>query len=502
MTKPICQQLQSHFYQRFFDPEQLDAERMVAAQAPTPLQQPHWVHRNEPLLAQLGVSLDDPQLLTVLAGSAAPPPLKPFATVYSGHQFGHWAGQLGDGRALGLGELPYRDTASGSEQWLEVQLKGAGPTPYSRFADGRAVLRSSIREYLCSEAMHGLGIATTRALTLVASATPVQRERSERAAVVCRAARSFLRFGHFEHYHYSGQPERVAALADYLIERHFPQWLTLSEHQRHLNLFSHTVAATATTIAAWQAVGFAHGVLNTDNMSLLGDTLDYGPFGFLDRYQSGLICNHSDSSGRYAFDRQPMIGLWNLNALANAFLSLLPSEALVEQLGSYQQQFEQAYRDNMRAKLGLPTTASDTQVDSLVGEFLRLLESSGADYSRSMRALALLGSTDEPQLAAEIGSSWTTSQWQQWRSDYSELVGSSALRSATRRRAMNAVNAKYILRNYLAEQAIEAAEAGDYQQVERLFKVLQHPYDEQPEHHRLAAVPPAWAERISVSCSS
>lgn len=493
MLSTFEQQLTHPFAERFGDTS--DGTRYLSNVGPTPLNNPRFVHRNQALLAELGIASDDSKLLDFLAGSKAVP--NSCATVYSGHQFGHWAGQLGDGRALFLGELRDRSGAR-----IELQLKGAGPTPYSRFADGRAVLRSSIREYLCSEAMHGLGIATTRALALLDSDTTVQRERPERGAIVCRSARSFLRFGHFEHFHYAGNSVAVAALADYLIEQHFPDWSDLPAKQRHLQLFAHTVSETARTIAAWQSVGFAHGVLNTDNMSLLGDTLDYGPFGFLDHYQPGFICNHSDSTGRYAFDKQPMIGLWNLNALANAFLSLLPSEPLVEQLGSYQAQFEQTYRERMRAKLGLPLENPVEEVDSLVARLLTLLAESSADYTRSLRFLALIDSGDSNVFAAEIGANWQQPEWQLWRDDYLAALEKGPTPAEQRRLAMDAVNPKYILRNYLAEQAIQAAEAGDYGQVERLFNVLSEPFQEQPEQEKLAALPPAWAESISVSCSS
>lgn len=491
--KNLAEQLNSPFYQRFSDA----SPALLSAVQPAPLTNPRWVHRNLELMAELGVDPDPPELLELLAGSRAPAPLVPYASVYSGHQFGHWAGQLGDGRAMSLGELPSADGSG----W-ELQLKGAGPTPYSRFADGRAVLRSSIREYLCSEAMHGLGIPTTRALSLVTSDTPVQREQTERGAVVCRVARSFIRFGQFEHFHYAGAKQTVAALADYLIERHFPDWLALPAEQRHANLFANTVTATATTIAAWQAVGFAHGVLNTDNMSLLGDTLDYGPFGFLDAYQPGFICNHSDSGGRYAFDKQPMIGLWNLNALANAFLSLLPSDALVEQLGSYQAQFEAAYRARMAAKLGLRVGTDEGAIDALLEPLLALLAQDKIDYTRFFRRLAQLGGDAEAELAAEVGEPWQGDAWQQWLSGYTRALAKQAGSAGARRAAMQAANPKYILRNYLAEQAIQAAEAGDYGQLERLYRALQNPFDEQPEHDKLAALPPAWAAAISVSCSS
>ena len=265
---------------------------------------------NRALARQLGIDpeqLNSPEMLQIMSANTAPAQAQPIALVYSGHQFGVWAGQLGDGRATTLGELEHQ-----GKLW-DIQLKGAGTTPYSRFADGRAVLRSSIREYLCSEAMHGLGIATTRALCLVDSKTPVYREDVEPGATVCRVAESHIRFGSFEHFHYRNQPEAVKALADYVIDRHFPDWAN-SEEKYYLML-ENCVLKTAKMIAQWQSVGFNHGVMNTDNMSILGDTIDYGPFGFLDNYDPEHICNHSDTNGRYSFKNQPSIGLWNLNAL-------------------------------------------------------------------------------------------------------------------------------------------------------------------------------------------
>ena len=316
-------------------------------------------------------------MLSLMAGDLSEVNLQPISLVYSGHQFGVWAGQLGDGRAMTLGELEVKNTNSGETQLWDIQLKGAGTTPYSRFADGRAVLRSSIREYLCSEAMHGLGIASTRALCLVDSKTPVYREEVESAATLCRVARSHIRFGSFEHFHYRNQPDAAKNLADYVISRHFPDWV--GEDDRYGNLITHTVTATAKMIAQWQAVGFSHGVMNTDNMSILGDTIDYGPFGFLDVYDPDFICNHSDTNGRYSFKNQPSVGLWNLNALATSLMSLIPSELLVDALKTYEPTFLRVYRELMSTKLGLENIA--TLMRPLINNLLALMAENQVDYT-------------------------------------------------------------------------------------------------------------------------
>ena len=290
---------------------------------PTPLANARLLYHSEALAREL--ELDDswftPEKQGVWSGETLLPGMQPLAQVYSGHQFGVWAGQLGDGRGILLGEQQLSDGRK-----FDWHLKGAGLTPYSRMGDGRAVLRSTIREFLASEALHYLGIPTSRALTIVVSDEPVYRETKERGAMLLRVAESHARFGHFEHFFYNGQPEKVRQLADYMIRHHWPA--LEQEADRYLLWFTDVVERTARLIAAWQSVGFAHGVMNTDNMSVLGMTLDYGPYGFLDEYQPGYICNHSDYQGRYAFDNQPMIGLWNLNRLAHALSDLLTTEQL------------------------------------------------------------------------------------------------------------------------------------------------------------------------------
>ena len=354
----------THFFrnrlsQNFFDHFKSSGNLFYSSVVPQPIDNPAWVSCNFDLADSLGISADelqDPSNLLLMSGSHFDD-TNSISLVYSGHQFGQWAGQLGDGRAITLGELPVGES---SELW-DIQLKGAGKTPYSRFGDGRAVLRSSIREYLCSEAMHGLGIATTRALCLTTGETGVVRETIEPAAIVCRVARSHIRFGHFEHFHYSNNPQLVKQLADYLIGRHFCEWS--DNPKRYYLLLQSCVLGTAKTIAQWQSVGFCHGVMNTDNMSILGDTIDYGPFGFLDTYDPGFICNHSDHQGRYSFQNQPSVALWNLNALATCFSSLLDTSEITDCLQQYENEYLSHYRQIMAKKLGLMEyTQSDEQL--------------------------------------------------------------------------------------------------------------------------------------------
>ena len=490
---PLAWDLQNTFFDSFKDQDDLHCSLV----APSPLHNPVIVSSNSSLAVELGLnpeSVNDPEMLRLMAGDFSGTQLQPIALVYSGHQFGVWAGQLGDGRAMTLGELPVHNSNSGKSQLWDIQLKGAGATPYSRFADGRAVLRSSIREYLCSEAMHSLGIATTRALCLVTSETPVYREEVESAATVCRVARSHIRFGSFEHFHYRNQPEAVKAMADYAINRHFPEWA--EEELRYANLFNHTVTETAKMIAHWQSVGFAHGVMNTDNMSILGDTIDYGPFGFLDVYNPDFICNHSDANGRYSFKNQPSVGLWNLNALATSLMTLLPSETLVTALKTYEPTFLEHYRDLMTAKLGLVQyTDSD---ENLINQLLTLMEENQVDYSLFFRQLCLFSSDNQSVRDLFVDRD----AFDDWAKLYVQRLNQQQMSDNNRSVAMLKTNPKYILRNYMAQAAIEKAEQGDYSEVNLLLEVLQSPFEEHPKAEHYAKLPPDWAETISVSCSS
>jgi uncharacterized protein YdiU (UPF0061 family) len=467
------------------------------ALAPQPLPEVQWVARSDALAAEVGVSdwLRSEQALHVLAGNAAAQELPPLATVYSGHQFGVWAGQLGDGRALLLGEI---DAPAGPQ---EVQLKGSGLTPYSRMGDGRAVLRSSIREFLCSEAMHHLGIPTTRALAVIGSPQPVVRETVETAAVVTRVAPSFLRFGHFEHFaHTAADVAALRKLVDAVIERYFPD--CRDAPQPLFAWLSEVARRTARLMAQWQAVGFCHGVMNTDNLSILGLTIDYGPFGFLDAFDPGHICNHSDHQGRYAYARQPGIAWWNLHALAQAIVPLLDGapEALADAIEPFKEEFGASIQRALRAKLGLHEQRDDDMV--LIDDLLRLMAQERTDYTIAMRRLGEFSSADGAANERVRDLFIDRAAFDAWAVRYAQRLRAEGSVDAERRVRMNRTNPKFVLRNHLAEGAIRRAGEGDFAEVARLAKLLQRPFDEQPEHEADAGFPPDWAAGLSVSCSS
>ncbi len=470
---------------------------------PTPLRGSHLISASPAAAALLGLSaerLRDDSALGCLSGERALPGGAPLAMCYAGHQFGHFVPQLGDGRAIVLGEAVGSDGA----RW-ELQLKGAGLTPFSRNGDGRAVLRSSIREYLCSEAMHGLGIPTTRALCLFGSDEEVYRERIERGALLLRMAPSHVRFGSFELFYYRGQYQRLRQLADYVIEHDYPQLADRAD--RYAGLLREVVLRTARLMAQWQLVGFAHGVMNTDNMSILGLTLDYGPFGFLDAYEPGLVCNHSDHHGRYAFDRQPSVGLWNLTCLAQAMLPLLnpdDGEAAAtearEILGVYEPELQAVYAAGMGAKLGL-RTAGDSDA-ALAARLLDLMAAGRVDYTNLLRDLAELEGAPGEHDCVLRDRFEDRAGFDAWLNDYRVRLRAENSDDARRRAAMRAVNPRYVLRNYLAQQAIDAAEQGDYGEIERLLGVLLRPFDDHPMFAAYAAEPPDWGRDLEISCSS
>ena len=463
---------------------------------PSTVPAPHWVARSQACASALGWNADwwqEPDALDVFSGNALRPGMRPLASVYSGHQFGVWAGQLGDGRALSLGELA---TPQG---WMDVQLKGAGPTPYSRRADGRAVLRSSIREFLCSEAMFALGIPTTRALCITGSMLAVHREEVETAAIVTRVAPSFLRFGHFEHFAHSDQHDALRQLADFVIANFAPE--CLDSPQPYAALLEKVTRQTAELIAAWQSVGFCHGVMNTDNMSVLGLTLDYGPFGFMDGFDPGHVCNHSDSSGRYAFARQPHIGLWNLHALAQAFLPLLNNDVELAQsaLEPYRSVFPDSLLARMRAKLGLlERQDSDRQ---LVDELLSLMAADRTDFTILFRRLSYFDAGHAATGDALRDLFMDREAFDAWALRYRQRLDLEDAQPAARRQRMLAVNPAIVLRNHLAEQAIVQAREGDFDEVQRLMAALSTPFTE-PAFAAYASFPPDWAQHLEVSCSS
>jgi uncharacterized protein YdiU (UPF0061 family) len=463
---------------------------------PTPLPDPYLVAFNPDAAALIGLepaAASRPEFIAAFAGNRTLPGAEPLAAIYAGHQFGVFVPQLGDGRAILLGEVV------GPHGRWDVQLKGAGRTPYSRMGDGRAVLRSSIREYLCSEAMHGLGIPTTRALAIVGSDAPVIRETVETAAVVTRLAPSHVRFGSFELFHHRRQPEHVRTLADYVIGNFFPH--LHGQTSPYAAWLGEVVERTARLVAQWQAAGFCHGVMNTDNMSILGLTLDYGPFGFLDGFDWGHICNHSDESGRYAYGAQPRIAHWNLVCLAQSLLSLMPQEEAEAALDRYADVFNEAYIAAMRAKLGLAAAhAGDAE---LVGDLLGLMHESRTDYPIFFRALARFDAAPDARNATLRDQFIAREAFDAWTARYRERLTAEASNDADRAVRMNAVNPQYVLRNHLAEEAIRAAaDRRDYAGIERLRRLLARPFDPQPGMEAFAAPPPDWAARLEVSCSS
>lgn len=460
---------------------------------PTPLKAARLLYYSQPLAEELGVDESEftPEKTPIWAGETLLPGMQPLAQVYSGHQFGAWAGQLGDGRGLLLGEQKLADGRS-----MDWHLKGAGVTPYSRMGDGRAVLRSVIREFLASEALYHLGVPTTRALTIVTSEHPVFRERPERGAMLMRVAESHVRFGHFEHFYYRKQPEQVRQLADFVIARHWPHWV--NEEYRYSLWFTDVVERTARTIAHWQTLGFAHGVMNTDNMSILGLTMDFGPYGFLDEYQPGYICNHSDHQGRYAFDNQPAVGLWNLHRLAQALSGLMTTEQLQDALAAYEPALMQAYGEQMRAKLGFFTQS--TQDNALLTGLLSLMAQEGRDYTRTFR---LLSEVEQHQAVTPLRDEFVDrSAFDHWYQQYRQRLQQELVSDSQRQQAMKQANPRLILRNYLAQQAIEAAEQDDVSKLARLHQALQSPFDDNAQYDDLAVLPPEWGKHLEISCSS
>jgi uncharacterized protein YdiU (UPF0061 family) len=463
---------------------------------PTPLPAPYFVAASGRAAALVGLdaeALAQDDFVAAFTGNRLLPGSEPLSAVYSGHQFGVWAGQLGDGRAILLGEL------DGPEGRMELQLKGAGKTPYSRMGDGRAVLRSSIREFLCSEAMAALGIPTTRALVVTGSHQRVMRESVETAAVVTRMAPSFVRFGSFEHWHYRDKPDELKLLADYVIDSFYAD--LRGADNPYKALLAEVTRRTARMIAHWQAVGFMHGVMNTDNMSILGLTLDYGPFGFMEAFDVNHICNHTDQGGRYSYANQVAVGHWNCYALGNALLPLIGSVDDAQQaLDVYMPVFEAKLDELLHAKLGLATF--DAGDRALIDGLFTIMQASHVDFTLLFRRLGDL-QVDAPGQDAPLRDLFIDrAAFDAWALRYRERLRGEASSDSERRAAMNRVNPKYILRNYLAQQAIERAQSGDHALVRELLAVLEHPFDEQPEHEAHAALPPDWAAHLEVSCSS
>ncbi len=459
---------------------------------PVPLRNAYLIHGNEHVAETIGLdpeAFQHPTFVGCFNGEQAHPRFAPLSMVYSGHQFGSYVPQLGDGRAMLLGEVKNK-----AGHW-DLVTKGAGPTPYSRFADGRAVLRSSIREYLCSAAMSGLGIPSSQALCLIGSEEPVRRESVETGALIVRVAQSHVRFGSFEYFSHTNQHEALKALIDYTIQRNFPEHQ--ASEQAIEGFFMSVVQRTALLMAQWQAVGFTHGVMNTDNMSIIGDTFDYGPFGFMDSFLPHYIPNHSDHGGRYAFDQQPGIGLWNCRALAYALKPVLADEAANGILNQFESIYHEEYLRLMARKLGI--TGTEKSIPELLNPLFSMMTVDEVDYHRFFRFLS------DPQSGRAQATALfrNKSGIEAWFTLYDNARPEALCPAEERSRDMKAVNPKYVLRSYLAETAIRKAEDDhDHSVISELMTVLESPFDEHPTFERYAAEPPEWSRQIELSCSS
>lgn len=475
-------QLPEHFYQET---------------APTELKNPHLIAFN----AEVAQLLDlDPchanpsALAQYLGGEKLFPGSEPLAMKYTGHQFGVYNPELGDGRGLLLGEVVNQN----NERW-DLHLKGAGKTAFSRFGDGRAVLRSSIREYMIGEAMHYLGIPSTRALAIAGSEELAMRDgMMEPCAAVLRVTKSHIRFGHFEYFYHTRQHDDLKRLADYCLTRYFPEFL--ASEKPVLRMYEEVVRRSARLVAQWQAYGFVHGVLNTDNMSIIGETFDYGPYSFLDAYKPATVSNHNDHQGRYAFYRQPEIIHWNLSCLGQALLPLIDREDVIAVLDSYPALFATKFQQIFRQRLGL--TLQEAEDGTLIEELLKLCDAQQLDLNRFIRTL----SHNDEQLMGEflLSSSGNLSACQPWLDKFQQRLQleETNLNPNERKAQMLKVNPKYILRNYMAEEAIRAATDGDFTVLHDLMLLLRNPMEEQPEFQKYSETPPDWAGGICLTCSS
>ena len=471
---------------------------------------PSLIHVSHEMLEKLGLTTSDAkskEFLDIITGNALYPDTKPFAMAYGGHQFGNWAGQLGDGRAINLFE-----TENENQQWM-VQLKGAGEPPYSRSGDGLAVLRSSIREYLCSEAMYHLGVPTTRALSLSLTGDQVLRDMLydgnsayEKGAIVSRVAPSFLRFGNFELFAVRNDIKNLKILTDYTILHFYPE-LGEPGKETYIEFFRKVSEKTLHMIMEWQRVGFVHGVMNTDNMSILGLTIDYGPYGWLEGFDFGWTPNTTDRQHkRYRYGNQPSIGLWNLYQLANALYPLIdeaaPLEAILE---DYKTDYGKQSLEMMKQKLGLETeNERDPYLIQELEDNLQLIETdmtiffrllSGFESASNYKFILNASIYNPDEYSEEVSA-----KWESWFQKYEKRLHEEALDARLRKEKMNAYNPKYVLRNYMAQMAIDEANKGDYSLIDELFALLKHPYDERPEYQKWFAKRPEWA-RHKVGCS-
>jgi serine/tyrosine/threonine adenylyltransferase len=490
--------------------------------APTPVSAPVLVAYSKEAAAELGLHEEDcrsPWFTDMFSGNLVLADMKPYAMCYGGHQFGTWAGQLGDGRAINLGEI-----VNGGDQRWTLQLKGAGPTPYSRSADGLAVLRSSLREFICSEAMHHLGIPTTRALSLILTGDRVLRDmfydghpELEPGAVVCRTSPSFLRFGNFEIFSARKEYDVLEELLRFTIKNDFPGIDDSGGADSYLEWFAEVCRRTAVMIVHWMRVGFVHGVMNSDNMSVLGLTIDYGPYGWLEGYDPTWTPNTTDAQGRrYCYGNQPYMAQWNLMQLANALYPVIKEEKrLQEALDTYRLTFQEEWQRTLKAKLGLHSTEKND--DQLISSVLELLTKTETDMTIFFRNLGHVEMSEKngDRLLEIVSDAFYSpgdidkdhlNDLKSWLHLYRLRMRRNELDDEERRKRMNLVNPKYVFRNYLAQQAIDKVEQGDYSEVEELLDLFRNPYDEQPERQRYAAKRPEWARNkpgcSMLSCSS
>jgi uncharacterized protein YdiU (UPF0061 family) len=469
---------------------------------PEPFADPFLVSFNPEAARLIGLDAEEalrPEFVEYIGGRKTLEGSDSVAMIYAGHQFGQYLPQLGDGRSLLLGEV----VNGAGERW-HLHLKGAGPTPFARGYDGRAVLRSAIREYLCGEAMHGLGIPTERGLCIIGGDEVVKRrivteEVTETVAMLLRLAPSFVRFGSFEVFHYRGQHEHVTRLADYVIEQHFPDMKGAGNKYREL--LRRVVVSTAELVARWQAFGFVHGAVNTDNMSILGFTLDYGPFCFLDEFKMEFVSDpHIDRAGRFAFDRQPGVALWNLYCFARTLLHLLPKEEVTETLDLFDPTFDEHYGALMSEKLGFAEHhPGDAEI---LSHLLKILEANRVDYSIFFRELGGV-EQDSPRESSALRHAFANpAEFDDWAARYRRRLLAENSNDRERQRRMNRVNPKYILRTYMTHRAVNAAQQGDYSEVRCLLNLLRDPYAEQSEMQRYAEPPPDWAKDLRVTVAS
>ncbi len=459
--------------------------------SPAGFQNPHLVAFNLDAMELLDLDPNEaltPEFVEYFSGRKPLPGSEPLAMYYTGHQFGVYNPDIGDGRAILLGEVRNRK----GEKW-DLHLKGSGRTRYSRVFDGRAVLRSTIREYLCSEAMYALGIPTTRALCIIGSDEKVERESTERGAMMLRMSPSHVRFGSFEAFHYTGREDSLKILADYTISEYFPE---IKEGEKKYRDFLYEVVdRTAVLAALWQALGFTHGVMNTDNMSVLGLTIDYGPFGFMEEYDPGYTPNHSDHFGRYSFENQSGIAFWNLGKFANSLVSIVPSEEAMQAVGEFKNTYSQYYFERMREKLGLKTSQKND--GELIKRLLQIMQDEKADYTNTFRALSDLSTGDENI------NIFKSEAFREWAHLYRTRLKDEHSADNERKIYMETVNPKFVLRNSLAEKAIrKAVDEHDYSEIERLHNILRNPYSEQPEYDEYSKFSPEGTKNLVISCSS